>query len=151
MVEDSGRCRIYGEILSETPSAKWNFRNPSSPPLLRQWPMRNFIAWPVYRVSWWYNILRVRPIRRTLGGRLKETRGDRLVQTAIINRAAVPVPFPRILRVTRQGTRGARKAKPQISGSRWTIPFLASFKSDPRYSRLEISQRAYPTREALTN
>jgi len=30
----------------------------------------------VYRVSWWYNILRVRPIRRVLGGRLKETRGD---------------------------------------------------------------------------
>lgn len=48
---------------------------------------------PVYRVSWWYNILRVRPIRRALGRRLKETRGDRLAQTAIINRAAVPFRF----------------------------------------------------------
>lgn len=104
---------------------------------------------PVYRVSWWYNILRVRPIRRTLGGRLKETRGDRLAQTAIINRAAVPVPFPRILRVTHDtwGTRGARKTKPQISGGRWAISFLASFKSDPRYFP-KISQRAYPAREA---
>lgn len=86
-----------------------------------------------------------------LGGRrLKETRGDRLAQTAIINRAAVPccaVPFPHEYSscYTRQGTRGARKPKPQISGSRWAIPFLAYFKSNPRYFPTgEISQRACP-------
>lgn len=50
----------------------------------------------VYRVSWWHDILRVRPIGRALGGRLKETRA--VTKTAIIteaNRARFHV-FPRI-------------------------------------------------------
>jgi len=46
----------------EAPSAKWNFRNR---PALR-WPMEPYRP-AVYRVSWCYDILRVRPIRRAAG------------------------------------------------------------------------------------
>lgn len=54
----------------------------------------NFIACQFIAYPGGANILRVRPIRRALGGdRLKETCGDRLAQTAIINRAVVPFRF----------------------------------------------------------
>lgn len=95
----------------EAPSANWNFWNP---PLLRATLVGTLSPAGLSRILVVQHPS-VRPIRHALGGRLKETRGDRLAQTAIINRAAVPFHFHIFFMLHDRGTR--RKTWPQIGGS----------------------------------